>query len=124
MMGAGDRASWHGVMAFVTAQGSALVTCGQSRRGHSPGALPMLCIPASPADRQLPCLVVLKLWKGQVVVCSTEMLIACESILSFVKQKNKNAAGFVQGKGPAKQRGVQLHIIHSVPTIYLLAPLS
>lgn len=124
MMGAGDRASWHGVMAFVTAQGSALVTCGQSRTGHSPGTLPVLCIPASPGDRQLPCVVVLKLWKGQVIVSSTEMLAACKSILSFVKQKNKNAAGFVQAKGPAKQRGVQLHIIHSESTIYLLAPVS
>lgn len=77
-----------------------------------------------PGDRQLPCVVVVKLWKGQVIVTSTELLVACKSVLSFVKHMNKNAAGFVQVKESCEAEGSPAYIIHSVSTIYLLAPLS
>ena len=68
-------------------------------------------------------MVVLKLWKGKVIVTGTEMIVMLDAympILSFVKHENKYAVGFVQVKSPMEQRGVQFHIIHLVSTIFSL----
>lgn len=68
-------------------------------------------------------MVVLKLWKGKVIVNGTEMTVmldAYTSIFSFVKHEKKYAVGFVQVKSPVEQRGVQFHIIDLVSTIFSL----
>lgn len=61
-------------------------------------------------------MVVLKFWKGKVIVTGTGMTVmldAYTSILSFVKHETYSA-GFVQVKSPVEQTGVQFHIIRLV----------